>query len=386
MKLYLSDYVFTGNELLQDAAVLVKDNVVLDVGGFKQMRKSYSEAESIDFSGGVLFPGFIDTHTHLELGYLKDKLPKRRGFVEWLKAIMSLKKDKMDNRIIVNNIKKGVEELKKGGVFVVGDISNTLLSVDILKKKMPESVIFYENYSLEKEKACEIKERLGSLRINNKMISLTPHSMYSSHPCLMEYLCSKSPLISIHFLESLGELDFFQGRGELFDFLNGLGLIDEGLDFKNHWDFMEKCGCLKKGTVFVHCVYGEKSDFEKIKELNGTVCLCVRSNDYITGELPNVYSVCESGVNVAIGTDSLSSNIDLNFLSELRFVKDKFSLLDADTIFRWAIVGGANALKLKWGFFKGFKAHPVFIPSSFYNPLENILERRGDKPPEVIIS
>ncbi len=385
MRLYLSDYVFTGDGLLKDTAVLMKGDVVLDVGRFKQMRKSYPEAKNVEFFGSVLFPGFVNAHTHLELGYLKGKLPKKKGFVEWLKAMMYLKKDEVDSEIIINSIGNGIEELKKSGVFVVGDISNTLLSVDILKKEIPESVVFYENYSLKEEKACEVRDKLNGLKIYNKMISLTPHSIYSSHPCLMEYLCSKSSLTSIHFLESRGELDFFHRKGELFDFLNGLGLIDDNLDFKNHWDFLEKCGCLKKGTVFVHCVYGEKSDFEKIRELDGTVCLCLRSNDYITGEFPNLYSIHESGVNVAIGTDSLSSNDDLNFLNELRFIKSKFPFLDANTIFRWATVGGANALKLKWGFFRGYRAQPVFIPSDMFNPLESILEK-GGKPPEVIIS
>ncbi len=385
MRLYLSNYVFTGDELLKDTAVLMKGDVVLDVGRFKQMRKSYPEAKNVEFFGSVLFPGFVNAHTHLELGYLKGKLPKKRGFVEWLKAMMYLKKDEVDSGIIINSIENGIEELKKSGVFVVGDISNTLLSVDILKKKMPESVVFYENYSLKEEKACEIEDKLDSLKIDNEMVSLTPHSIYSSHPCLMEYLCSKSFLTSIHFLESRGELDFFHRRGELFDFLNGLDLIDDNLDFKNHWDFLEKCGCKRKGTVFVHCVYGKKSDFEKIRELDGTVCLCLKSNDYITGEFPSLYSIYESGVNVAIGTDSLSSNDDLNFLNELRFIKNKFPFLDANTIFRWATIGGAKALKLKWGFFKGYKAHPVFVSFSS-NPLEDILKEKGEKPPKVIIS
>ncbi len=385
MKLYVSDYVFTGKELLKDTAVVLKDNVVLDVGGYKTLIKSYPEAKRVEFYGGVLFPGFVNAHVHLELGYLKGKLPKRKGFVEWLKAIMFEKRGKLDNGIIVNSIKNGIEEIKKSGVSVVGDISNTLLSVDALKNSMPNSVVFYENYSLKEEKACEVKKKLESFKLDGKMASLTPHSIYSSHPCLMEYLCSRSSLISIHFLESCGELGFFQKKGELFDFLNGLGLIDRDWTFKDHWDFLERCGCLKKGTIFVHCVYAQERDFRKIKQLDGTVCLCLRSNDYITGELPNVYEFLESGVNVAVGTDSLASNVDLNFIEELRFIKRHFPLLDAGIIFKWSIIGGAKALNIKWGFFKGYMAQPIFIPSRVFNPLENILET-GDKPPEVIIS
>ena len=385
MRLYLSDYVFDGKELLKDTGVVLKDNIVLDVGGYKTLLKIYPEAKRVVFYGGVLFPGFVNAHVHLELGYMKGKLPKKKGFVEWLKAIMALRKDELSNGIIVNGMKDGVEELKKSGVSAVGDISNTLLSVGVLKESMPDSKVFYENYSLKRERACEVKERLENLRVDDKMVSLTPHSIYSSHPCLMEYLCSRSSLMSIHFLESYGEIGFFHGKGELFNFLSELGLIDESSIFRDHWDFLERCGCLKRGALFVHCVYAQREDFGRIKELDGTVCLCLRSNDYITGELPNVYEILESGVNVAIGTDSLASNVDLNFLEELKFIKNKFPLLDAQTIFGWSVLGGAKALKLKWGFFKGYKAQPIFISACAFNPLESILEE-GDKPPEVIIS
>ncbi len=385
MKLYMSDYIFTGKELLKDVAVVLEDNIVLDVGGYKALLKSYPEAKKIELYGGVLFPGFVNTHVHIESGYLKGKNPKRKGFVEWLKTIMSKKIGELENGIIINSIKNGIEELRKSGVAIVGDISNTLLSVGFLESSMPDSVVFYENYSLKKERACEVKKSLESFRVFDDMVSLTPHSIYSSHPCLMEYLCKRSSLMSIHFLESYGEPDFFQRKGELFDFLDSLGLVDDAMVYKNHWDFLKRCGCLKEGTIFVHCVYAKKEDLERIKQLDGTVCLCLRSNDYITGELPNVYEILESVVNVAIGTDSLASNVDLNFIEELRFIKKGFPLIDAQTIFGWSILGGARALKVKWGFFKGYEAQPVFISSRIFNPLESILEE-GGKPLEVVIS
>ncbi len=387
MKLYISDFLFTGRELLKDMAIVIENNIVKDIGSYKLIKKLYPRASIHEFSCGVLFPGFINLHTHLELGYLKGNLPKKSGFVNWLKAIMSLNKEGCE-RTILKSIKDGIKQLKQNGVSIVGDISNTLLSLPILEKEMPESVIFFENYSLKKEKACEVVSELEkkNLKFNIKL-HLTPHSIYSSHKCLMEYLCKRSKKLSLHFLESEGELGFFKKKGELYEFLSEIGLIEESdIEFKDHWDFLSQCGCLVNGSIFVHCTYAKRKDFEKIKKLNGTVCLCPRSNDYITGGFPNLDEILKSGVNIAVGTDSLASNNDLNFLEELRYIKEKFPDIDATKIFSWAIEGGAKALDLKWGFYKNSKAEPYFIPTSSSNPLEEILEKRGGKPPGIITS
>lgn len=384
MKLYISDYIFTGSELLKDAAFVIKDSMILDIGNYKLVQKSYPEAEIHKYSTGLLFPGFINTHTHLELGYLKGKLPKKRGFTNWLKAIMSLKRE-VDKETIINSIYKGIEQLKKSGVSVVGDISNTLFSPKILKDEMPESVVFFENYSLKKEKACEVVSELErkNLKFDIKLYP-TPHSIYSSHQCLMKYLCKRSKKLSLHFLESEGELEFFKRRGELYTFLREIDLIEKNdIEFKDYWDFLNRCGCLVNGSIFVHCTYAQKKDLEIIKKINGTVCLCLRSNDYITGNLPNIKEILKSGVNISIGTDSLASNNDLNFLDELRFIKKKFPDIDATKIFSWAIYGGAKALGIKWGFYKNAKAEPYFIPTSSSNPLEEILEGKGTSPLKV---
>ena len=385
MRLYISNYIFTGSELLKDTAVIMKNDTVLDIGNYKLIKKSYPEAVINEFSSGVLFPGFINTHTHLELGYLKGKLPEKMGFVSWLKEIMLLKGE-TDRKTILNSIYDGVKQLKRSGVSVVGDISNTLLSPHILKQEMPDSVVFFENYSLNKEKACKVISELEkkNLKFGIRLYT-TPHSIYSSHQCLMKYLCKRSNKLSLHFLESKGELEFFKRKGELYDFLNEIGLIEKkGMDFKDHWDFLSRCGCLTKGSIFVHCTYSQREDFERIKEIDGTVCLCLRSNDYITGNLPDMKELLRSGANISIGTDSLASNINLNFLEELRFIKDKFPYIEAKNIFSWAIKGGARALDIGWGFYRNSKAKPIFIPTSSTNPLEEILENQGDEPPRAI--
>ena len=51
-------------EVFQDGAVLVDEGRIRAVGSFTELRAVYSQAESRDLRGGVLLPGFIDTHVH----------------------------------------------------------------------------------------------------------------------------------------------------------------------------------------------------------------------------------------------------------------------------------------------------------------------------------
>jgi len=108
----------------------------------------------------VLFPGFVDIHTHLELSYLKNKLPHKAGFINWLKSIMSLKKEHFHEEIVKQSIKSGLNELIQSGVRVVGDISNTFATVEYLKRTLPLSVVFFENYSLNLKKSYRIEKSL----------------------------------------------------------------------------------------------------------------------------------------------------------------------------------------------------------------------------------
>ena len=381
MKILLSDYLFDGERLLKDKAVVVDNGVVVDIDGFKIIKKAYPEVKIEEFSGGVLFPGFVNTHVHLELGYLKGKTVRSKGFVEWLKSIMGSKLE--DEDVIKDSIKNGIDELLKSGVGLVGDISNTLLSVEYLDKYMPQSVVFYENYSLNKKKACSVVEKLKKERLTAKSVrvSVVLHAVYSTHPCLAEFICSLNHTpFTVHLLESRFENQFLRNSGKLFDFLEGIGFVSDRFYFDDVWDFLKNTSCLKRNAIFVHCVEATDRDIEKIKELKGTVCLCLRSNDFISSKLPDVYKICASGVNVAFGTDSLASNDNLNFLEELRFAHKAFPLIEAEKIFKWAISGGAKALNTKWGFFKSHSCRPFFIPSSIYSPLIYILEEKGEDP------
>ena len=383
MEIVSSEYIFDGETLHKDKAVLLNNNMVVEIGNIETLKKAYSKATVKDMGRGVLFPGFVDVHTHLELSHLKNRLPHKADFIKWLKSMMSLKKEHFYEEIVKQSIKSGLQELIQSGVRVVGDISNTLATVEYLKRALPLSVVFFENYSLSLKKSYEIekslKENLGDIQLSASplRVSAVPHSIYSTNKHLLRYLskiCQPDLPYSIHYLEHKYENSFAISKGKLFDYLSKIGLVDDELHYNSASSYLSSIKAVRNGMIFVHCVYADDKDIDFFKNIDATIGVCARSNVYISDTLPDLYKFEKSGVNIAIGTDSLASNYDLNFINELKFIRKHFPNISAQTIFKWATKGGAKALKVKLGFKKGYFAYPVFFKTSSKNPLEEILE------------
>lgn len=382
MKAKKAKYIFDGENLYENMAVVTKDNTVLDFGLPNVIKKVYG-IDIEDLGEGVLFGGFVNLHTHLELSYMKNSMPQYKGFVSWLEAVIKTKKENVDKQFVLKAIQNAVETMQKSGVVAVGDISNTLDSCDYLKEYMPESVLFFENYALNRERACLVKDELENT-LDDKMkgcmpltLAPTAHSIYSTNGCLINYLANAKPNLpfSIHFLESRHEREFLRSKGELFELLDGFGLIDQKLNYNSVFDYLKDIGALRSSSIFVHCVDIKDSELDIIKNLNSTVCLCPRSNKYISNTLSDIYKIAKSGVNIGIGTDSLASNWDLDILNEMRLIFREFDKIDPKTIFKWATVGGAEALGIKLGVQKDFRFYDVFLKTDSNSPLEEILDK-----------
>ncbi|WP_025209472.1 amidohydrolase family protein [Hippea sp. KM1] len=387
MRLLRAKYIFDGLRLSVDKGVVIDGDIVVDVDGFSVLKRAYPDIDVVDYGEGVLFCGFVNAHTHIELTYTKNRIEPFGGFIRWLSSIMNIKSIDVDDKDIERGINEAVKEIKGSGVFAVGDISNTLKTVNILSSELPRSVVFCENYSLNLERARGVVERLKREieHINSfpVRVFVSPHSVYSSHPELMRFICNLPGIKSLHFLESEHERAFVCKKGELYGFLDGLGLVDCEFDYGDVWDYLKDVGCIKRGMLFVHAVFANRDDFKKIKDIGGSVVLCPRSNWYISKKLPDVYKIRESGVNIAIGTDSLSSNWDLDILKEIALIKQAFPLIDSEELFGWVSSGGAKALGIRLGFFRGYYARPYFLGASGSKPLDGILEekKRGLPPP-----
>lgn len=83
--------------------------------------------------------------------------------------------------------------------------------------------------------------------------------------------------------------------------------------------YLADCGIFDIPAVAAHCVHLDEEDIAILKEHKVTVASCPKSNAKLASGICPVTELLDAGVNVAIGTDSVASNNNLNMIEEMRF-------------------------------------------------------------------
>lgn len=340
------------------AAAPIKNGVIgVDEDGTITAVLTAEEAEGqgikdITFYEGILIPGFVNTHCHLELSHLKDKITGGAGLVDFVQDVMKMR-GADDYDIKVSMLKADVE-MYNNGIVAVGDISNQTISKSI-KQGSP---IFYHTFlevmgfnpAMAKQsinRALEFAEQFEGLPL-----SIVPHAPYSVSAELFRELEAnafiKSSLQSIHNQETEEENSFFKDKtGRFLDLYSFLGLDIDFYQPSGKTSLQTYLPLLSASlnTLLVHNTFTSKEDVEFATALNPNLywCLCPLANLYIEGKLPDVDMLKYSAIKITIGTDSLASNSKLSILAELLVLQDHFNIAVEDLI-TWATWNGAAFL------------------------------------------
>ncbi len=355
MRKISADLVF-----LVDRPPLKNGVVVLDDNG--KVLEIYQESARVkspdtEYYEGVIVPGFVNAHSHLEYSYAKGLIEPKQGFTGFIKNIAKIKaRVPVDYQAIVDADKYMYEQ----GIVAVGDHTNTLITKDIKK----ESKIYYHSFvelyrviSEVNSAKADFYHGLAYLSALNNQGSVTGHAPYSVTPELMTYIFEHARktrgIISIHNQETIGEYEMFKyGRGEFFQFLEqanahiywvptGTSSLEWILQFFSD----------QHNLLLIHNTFTTEQDLlfacNKYKRLHWV--FCPGSNLYIEDRLPNVNIFIKHNCNVALGTDSYASNTDLSVLYEMQLLQQAYDL-DFELLLRWGTLGGAKALELEHKF------------------------------------
>jgi len=316
--------------------------------------KEQKERAGVEFYSGILVPGFINTHCHIELSHLKAKLPEHTGLHGFISQISKTRI--ADDKIIQKAIQKADWEMQKNGIVAVGDISNTKHSIAIKKGSKITYHSFIELFSLNPERAKAVfetgKELQNEFRNNKLSASIVPHTPYSVSSKLFSKIMDKNTeIISMHNQESAAENELFISKsGKIFD-----SLFQMGVDF-SHFKATGKKSLesvihhfpKKNKNLLVHNTFSDKDDITLAnKYLNDVYwSFCPNANLYIENRLPDIPLFYKLKQNCTIGTDSLASNHQLSVLDELKTIQKEYPQIPLTELFKWATLNGAKALGL----------------------------------------
>jgi cytosine/adenosine deaminase-related metal-dependent hydrolase len=376
------DKIFDGHQFINDAVLVLRadgtvENIVAD--------SEVSDAETVE---GILLPGFINCHCHLELSHLKDVVERGTGLVEFLIKVVSNRsavKEKVEEAII-----NADNEMYENGIVAVGDICN---STDTIFRKQ-KSKIEYRNFVEVLGFNEQSEERFQNyINVYNtycdagfeKNTSIVPHAPYTVSNSMFNLInnFSADKIISIHNQETLAEDELYQTKAggflKLYQFLN------INIDFfkpynksslQSYLQLLDKA----KQILLIHNTFTKQEDVdfsvEQGKKANQKIfwCLCVNANLYIENALPPIELFIKNNCNIVLGTDSYSSNHSLNILDEIKTLRKNFPFISTKEILQWSTLNGAKALGMndKYGSFEKGKTPGVILISNLSN--ENISE------------
>jgi cytosine/adenosine deaminase-related metal-dependent hydrolase len=300
---------------------------------------------------GIICPGFVNTHCHLELSHLKGKIEPRKGLINFIKEIQKIRK--ADNAEVLDAATEADAAMYENGIVAVGDIVNTNISIPVKARSKLYYHSFVETFGFVPGQAKEVFERALNLLNEFKPApcSITPHAPYSVSKELFKLIKNYSEdrpnLISIHNQESEEENKFY--RYKLGDFNNlyadfGIDITHFKPQARNSLQSMIPLLTNKQKILLVHntCTNLKDIYFLKRFERNINWCFCPNANLYIENVLPKVELFLGQGYNITLGTDSLASNNELCILSEMRSLQQKYPVLTTSQLIEWASLNGAK--------------------------------------------
>lgn len=336
---------------------------------------------------GLLMPGMVNCHCHLELSHMKGRIPEGTGLVDFVLKVVG-ERHHPENEILAA-IALAEQEMKHNGIVAVGDICNNTSTLPQKQKRN----LYYHNFieasgwlpdvaEQRFERAKFLLEAFSSLIASSNPNaqrqgpnSIVPHAPYSVSQELWEKLepYFEGRVVSIHNQETHWENEFFQqGTGDfqrLYQLLkmdNSHHMPTEKTSLQSYIHWMGKA----QTVLLVHNTFTTQTDIEYLHqsgyEAKPTVffCLCPNANQYIENALPPVELFRNNQCAIILGTDSLASNHGLSMLEEIKTIRRHFPQVELEECLRWSTSNGAKALMMDealGSFEKGKKPGVVLV-------------------------
>lgn len=351
MRFLSADYVFPiSSPVIPEGIVAVKENGCIE--GVYTAGQLPSDL-LIEKYKGIICPGFVNAHCHLELSYLKGKIQPQTRLMGFIDELLK-KRHLYDKDTILKCAAEADKTMFENGINAAGDISNNADSFTIKTLSSISYHTFIEVYDFLEERADEAFEKGKELMKQYPSLrkSLTPHATYSVTQPLVKKILSgnaHTPL-SIHHDETESEMELLEkGTGKLAvffqQFFSKNFSLKEGItSIQNILELVKD----EQPLLLVHNTYSNAETMERINKTRKNIfwCFCPKANLYIENRLPD-FKLFELTDNCCLGTDSLASNDTLCILEEIKTILRYYPEISTEKLLKWATLNGAKALLLE---------------------------------------
>lgn len=317
--------------------------------------KFFTEEPDLDLSHMLVFPGFANAHCHLELTHLGPL--EQKPFTEWVELLgETLQSQDKDHS--KEAIQQGLNLLKASGVTTVLDHFSPMSDIKAYKNSPLRVVAFGEalgtNFNIAEFLFNKQKENQKQSPVD---FHISPHGIYSLHAKILKQVMKNTPPFSIHISESKDEKQYFEKKsGPLKSFIAKKKGEPTCLG-NTPIDTLTKYDLHLTNSLVIHGNNLTPKDMETLKDGNNCVVHCPGAFEFFKHDHFPLENLQELGIPVALGTDSLAGNFELNFLHEIqlflrRYPKTSFSeLLPMVTTNALETIGIHDVGKIAEGYF-----------------------------------
>jgi cytosine/adenosine deaminase-related metal-dependent hydrolase len=357
---FKADQLFDGYHLHGNGKVIITD----ESGKIVDIVPVTESGDDVQTFSGILSPGLINCHCHLELSHLKNIIPPHTGLIEFLCSVVTKRGFEPD--VIQQEIRKAEKEMYDNGIVAVGDIGNTADTAEVKSKSKIRWQNFVEVLGFTDEKSEEninhykqvvktLEKKLQTSNLKHRT-SLVPHAPYSISPKTFKRIneLTKDQVISIHNQEHPAEDVLYKtGGGDYLKLFKIFGIDKSPFPVTGLSSIRSVLPHFNNGQtiLLIHNTFMPEEDVvfsKEYAEANGLKlfwCLCINANLYIENKTPPIEMLLRNNCPIVLGTDSYSSNWQLSIAKEIRAIKDHFPSLSLETILQWATRNGAKALQ-----------------------------------------
>lgn len=356
MRFITANRIFSGKEFLTNDTVLVLNdkNGIHDIITSENLEKS-----NIEHLNGIICPGFINTHCHLELSHLKDIIKPHTGIVDFGLNVIK-QRNELPLEFQYEAMLQADSEMQAQGIVAIGDISNTCNSIEVKKDSKLYYHTFIELIALNPERANSVFNEGVKLatefKIHHLPNSLAPHAPYSASLELITEITNvcniQNKPTSIHNQESEAENDFFKYKtGDYLRLYETLGI---SIDYfkptiKSSLQSIIASFNNDVNTLLVHNTFTNKEDIDVAQKLHSKLfwCLCPNANLYIENTLPNISLLNSNNCLLTLGTDSLASNSKLSIIDEINSITNHQPQIPLEVLLKAATYNGSQFLGIE---------------------------------------
>ncbi len=338
---------------IRDGAVVVEGDRIAAVGPAAEVLTGFSGL-ICDHGHGAILPGVVNCHVHLEFSALAGKVPPQARWEDWLEATLAasgaLTPDEVEAGIVC-----GVDALRRSGAVLVGEVTNTGASWPHLATGPLSYHLFYECLGFDLLETFNLPERFpwfGRPEVAGAAwVSAAAHAPYSVSPALFRAVdawnAARLGPQMVHLAESQAEIDFLARGNGFFEGLlkrRGRWVPDFPAPGLSPPAYLDRLEFLGPRTLTVHGTQLAAADCDLLAGTGAWLVLCPRANRYTGAGVPPVPEMLTAGVNLALGTDSLAGNWDLNLFGEMLWLHENFPAWPGDLWLRQGTLNGARAL------------------------------------------